>query len=196
MALGRMRVPSGDTMRWIVVAGLALTLAASCEIRKGGLDVRLEVGGRAMKFVNHQPLHDGRVVNYASDAPRNVNETQALSFNLSRKKPAELLSMLAQDRRSIAQKLLGSTIEADAFCIAYEDRWGSRNVAFAVAGTDGDVSVVTLFNRSAKAIPAERDREYSCEQAATSYAELRRVYGAQQALLHKEIAVPFLSAAP
>lgn len=191
-----MRVPSGDTMRQVVVGMLALALVAGCEINKGGLDRRLEVGGRAMKFVNHQPLHDGRVVNYASDAPRDAIETQALSFNFGRKRPAELLNLLAQDRRSIAQKLLGSTIEADAFCIAYEDRWGSRNVAFAVAASDGDVSVVTLLNRSAKALPADRDREYSCDQAAASHAELRRIYGEQQAQLHKEIVVPFLGATP
>jgi len=175
------------------IVGMLLVLGCGgCELSKGGLDVRLEVAGRTMRFVNHQPLHDGRVVNYASEAPRDANETQALSFSYSRKRPAELLSALAQDRRSIAKQILGNTIEADAFCLAYEDRWGARNVAFAVGSSDGELGVATLLNRSAKALPAERDREYSCDQPASTYAELRRVLAAQQALLHKEIAVQFL----
>ncbi|MBN2358826.1 MAG: hypothetical protein JXR83_05190 [Deltaproteobacteria bacterium] len=181
-------------MRRIFCAGLVLSVAVGCNLSKGGLDVRLELQGRAMRFVNHQPLHDGRVVNYASDAPRDANETQSLSFNLSRKRPAELLDLLAQDRRSIAKKILGSTIEAEARCLAYEDRWGSRNVAYIVVDRDGEVSVATLFNRSAKALPAERDREYGCDQAAATYAELHRLYQAQQALLRREITVPFLGA--
>jgi len=183
-------------MRGIVAAGLVWVSALACDLSKGGLDIRLEVNGRAMKFINHQPLHDGRVVNYATDAPRDAIETQSVAFNYSRQRPAELLNLLAQDRRSIASKTLGSTIEADSFCIAFEDRWGARNVTYIVVGNDGELSVATSMNRSAKALPAERDREYSCDQAAAVYSELRRLFAAQLTLLHKEIAVPFLGATP